>query len=146
MEGRKGGKKSTSRFLRVFNLDLTNRLGDVRAGTNGRLEIESGVCDPVIQRWKSLEAGCTSASLQSIANYPSRWVSLERLSRIINFSLVMSGSGKGLLGLWLYRNGEEWALKEASTPRVSVLSLDLKKKVKLISLKACASQALIKPE
>jgi hypothetical protein len=24
----------------------------------------------------------------------------------------MSGSGKGLLGLWLYRTGEEWALKE----------------------------------
>lgn len=27
----------------------------------------------------------------------------------------MSGSGKGLLGLWLYRSGEsEWALKEGS--------------------------------
>ncbi|XP_066991844.1 tryptophan 5-hydroxylase 1 isoform X2 [Anabrus simplex] len=25
----------------------------------------------------------------------------------------MSGSGKGLLGLWLYRTGEEWALKDA---------------------------------
>lgn len=24
----------------------------------------------------------------------------------------MSGSGKGLIGLWLYRTGEEWALKE----------------------------------
>jgi hypothetical protein len=24
----------------------------------------------------------------------------------------MSGSGKGLLGLWLYRTGQEWALKE----------------------------------
>lgn len=24
----------------------------------------------------------------------------------------MSGSGKGLLGLWLYRTGEEWALKD----------------------------------
>ena len=28
---------------------------------------------------------------------------------------AMSGSGKGLLGLWLYRSGEkEWALKEGS--------------------------------
>lgn len=27
----------------------------------------------------------------------------------------MSGSGKGLLGLWLYRSGEqEWAVKEGS--------------------------------
>lgn len=27
----------------------------------------------------------------------------------------MSGSGKGLLGLWLYRSGDsEWALKEGS--------------------------------
>lgn len=27
----------------------------------------------------------------------------------------MSGSGKGLLGLWLYRSGEqEWAIKEGS--------------------------------
>lgn len=27
----------------------------------------------------------------------------------------MSGSGKGLLGLWLYHSGEqEWALKEGS--------------------------------
>lgn len=27
----------------------------------------------------------------------------------------MSGSGKGFLGLWLYRSGEqEWALKEGS--------------------------------
>ncbi|XP_044733963.1 tryptophan 5-hydroxylase 1 isoform X4 [Chrysoperla carnea] len=26
----------------------------------------------------------------------------------------MSGSGKGLLGLWLYRTGEEWAMKEGS--------------------------------
>lgn len=24
----------------------------------------------------------------------------------------MSGSGKGLLGLWLYRSGEEWTVKE----------------------------------
>lgn len=24
----------------------------------------------------------------------------------------MSGSGKSLLGLWLYRTGEEWALKD----------------------------------
>ncbi|PSN54893.1 Tryptophan 5-hydroxylase 1, partial [Blattella germanica] len=29
---------------------------------------------------------------------------------------IMSGSGKGLLGLWLYRAGEEWALKEAPPP------------------------------
>ena len=28
----------------------------------------------------------------------------------------MSGSGKGLLGLWLYRTGEEWALKENIPP------------------------------
>ena len=27
-------------------------------------------------------------------------------------SLEMSGSGKSLLGLWLYRTGEEWTLKE----------------------------------
>ncbi|XP_063986207.1 tryptophan 5-hydroxylase 1 [Diachasmimorpha longicaudata] len=26
----------------------------------------------------------------------------------------MSGSGKGLLGMWLYRRGEEWAIKEGS--------------------------------
>ena len=26
----------------------------------------------------------------------------------------MSGSGKGLLGMWLYRRGEEWAVKEGS--------------------------------
>jgi len=26
----------------------------------------------------------------------------------------MSGSGKSLLGLWLYRTGEDWTLREAS--------------------------------
>lgn len=26
----------------------------------------------------------------------------------------MSGSGKSLLGMWLYRRGEEWTLKEGS--------------------------------
>lgn len=26
----------------------------------------------------------------------------------------MSGSGKGLLGLWLYRNGSEWQVKNES--------------------------------
>lgn len=26
----------------------------------------------------------------------------------------MSGSGKSLLGLWLYRSGEDWTLREAS--------------------------------
>ena len=26
----------------------------------------------------------------------------------------MSGSGKGLLGVWLYRRGEHWAIKEGS--------------------------------
>lgn len=26
----------------------------------------------------------------------------------------MSGSGKGLLGLWLYRSGEDWAIKQGS--------------------------------
>lgn len=25
---------------------------------------------------------------------------------------IMSGSGKSLLGLWLYRSGEDWAVKE----------------------------------
>lgn len=28
--------------------------------------------------------------------------------------MVMSGSGKGLLGLWLYRSGEDWAIKSGS--------------------------------
>lgn len=26
----------------------------------------------------------------------------------------MSGSGKGLLGMWLYRRGEEWSIRESS--------------------------------
>lgn len=26
----------------------------------------------------------------------------------------MSGSGKGLLGVWLYRRGDNWAIKEGS--------------------------------
>ena len=26
----------------------------------------------------------------------------------------MSGSGKGLLGMWLYRRDEEWTIKEGS--------------------------------
>lgn len=26
----------------------------------------------------------------------------------------MSGSGKSLLGLWLYRTGEDWTLREAA--------------------------------
>lgn len=30
------------------------------------------------------------------------------------FSEDMSGSGKPLLGLWLYRSGEEWNYKEES--------------------------------
>jgi len=41
----------------------------------------------------------------------------------------MSGSGKGLLGLWLYRTGEEWALKDGpprSAPRqVRIWASDL---------------------
>lgn len=28
--------------------------------------------------------------------------------------LIMSGSGKGLLGVWLYRRGDNWAIKEGS--------------------------------
>jgi len=33
----------------------------------------------------------------------------------------MSGSGKGLLGLWLYRMGEEeWKLKDSATERTKV--------------------------
>lgn len=29
---------------------------------------------------------------------------------------TMSGSGKGLLGLWLYRNGSEWQVKNEAPP------------------------------
>lgn len=31
----------------------------------------------------------------------------------------MSGSGKGLLGLWLYRNGSEWQVKKEHHPKLS---------------------------
>lgn len=32
----------------------------------------------------------------------------------LKFTEDMSGSGKPLLGLWLYRSGEEWNYKEES--------------------------------
>lgn len=42
---------------------------------------------------------------------------------------TMSGSGKGLLGLWLYRTGEEWALKDgpprSAPPQVRIWASDL---------------------
>lgn len=33
---------------------------------------------------------------------------------VVVYCLIMSGSGKGLLGVWLYRRGDNWAIKEGS--------------------------------
>lgn len=54
---------------------------------------------------------------QSCFSVRSRSIPSASLLGLIrpNTSPTMSGSGKGLLGLWLYRSGEkEWALKEGS--------------------------------
>ncbi|KAG8249062.1 hypothetical protein J6590_027820 [Homalodisca vitripennis] len=48
----------------------------------------------------------------------------------------MSGSGKGLLGLWLYRSGEEWTIKQSVPKPVSICWTFMKKKSVSVSLLA----------
>lgn len=55
-------------------------------------------------------------SISSRVSFEPNWRWCSEIRQIKKCKLCkMSGSGKGLLGLWLYRSGEqEWALKEGS--------------------------------
>ena len=54
----------------------------------------------------------------------SNYVLLIEFSGVLSTTSIMSGSGKGLIGLWLYKMGDstDWTLKEAMQRKAQQVS------------------------